>query len=404
MPLAGILSVALSLGGNIIPRRINDYTNPEGLLDRSVGGATAAESSQGSSRSVTVIDVTSEGPKTQKKAKEFADTVHMKATTKHHSKHNPNLEIIVGIILLCGCLSCILAACWLLQSGAIVVWWCTGKNWMYLWYGITVMSGLLENVSGAPFSKSWTIRISGLQPPEKLPSVVTTQADAMSAQTLESRKDELITVATKEEQPISLTNDEQATVKTIELPHGVFPLEKNILKELMKVYKTKGYKAKRNQTAIEETPLTSSNTVYVIFSIRGVHKRNTAFRLISKLIAVGVFVFSTALFASSALVTILAATITMILVLVAGIFGRVTAMWISTVIMRDKHVINLVVKEEQADQYMKALLAKKGLIYEVLSHVIVNGKCVRKYGLGLQWSMLLGVLAPPYDLKKITAS
>ncbi|KAF2471137.1 uncharacterized protein BDR25DRAFT_367836 [Lindgomyces ingoldianus] len=406
MPLAGVLSVALSLGGNIIPRRINDYTNPDGLLDRGAGGTTAAESPQGSLRNVTIIDLTSEGTETQRKAEEFADMVHMKAASESlRPKHKPKLEITVGIIILCACLSLILTACWILQSGAIVVWWCTGKNWMFLWYGLTVMSSLLENISGTPFSKSWTIRVSKLQPLEKMHYLATTRADPISAHSPASSRENLIAVSAKEERSISSKKDEHETVKTIEFANGVFPLEEtNLLKELRKVYRKKGYKAKSSQIIIEKTSTTSSNTVYVIFSIQGVHRRNAAFRLFSKLIAVGVFVFSTALFASSALVTILAATLTMTLVLFAGIFGRVAAMWISTVIMRDKHIIHLVVKEEQADRYMKALLARKGLIYEVLGHVITNGKCLRRYGLGLRWSMLLGVLAPPFHLKKVAAS
>lgn len=140
---------------------------------------------------------------------------------------------------------------------------------------------------------------------------------------------------------------------------------------------------------------------YVIISREGVLGQHTAFRLISKLVSVGAFTFSTALFASSALVTILVATVVMVLVLVAGIFGRVTAMWISAIIMRDRPVLHRVVKDEkEASVFMEVVLAQEDIICEVLGHVVINGRCVGRYGI-FRWSTFFGVLAPPYDVTKI---
>ncbi len=149
----------------------------------------------------------------------------------------------------------------------------------------------------------------------------------------------------------------------------------------------------------------SKDPFYVIISREGVDVRKTVLRLVSKLFSVAAFTFSTALFASSTLVTISFATIAMAMILSAGIFGRVTAMWISSVLMRDRPVLHRVVKDKkEASIFIEAILRKDNLICEVLEHVVINGRCVERYGLlrRLRWSRFLGVVARPYDVRRLT--
>jgi hypothetical protein len=36
--------------------------------------------------------------------------------------------------------------------------------------------------------------------------------------------------------------------------------------------------------------------------------------------------------------------------------------------------------------------------------VLIDGRCVKKYGKKLRWSTFLGVLASPYDLSKLAVN
>lgn len=108
-----------------------------------------------------------------------------------------------------------------------------------------------------------------------------------------------------------------------------------------------------------------------------------------------------ALFASSSLVTIQMAILVMALTLVAGVFGRVTAMWISAVIMRDRPVLHRVAKhQDDASVFMEAVLRKEGIVCEVMGHAVIAARCVKRNP-KWTWSALLGVLARAFDVSKI---
>lgn len=145
----------------------------------------------------------------------------------------------------------------------------------------------------------------------------------------------------------------------------------------------------------------SKDAFYVIISREGVRRGQTILPLFSKLISVTAFIVSTALFASSTLLQIQPAIIVMILVLCGGIFGRVIAMWISAVIMRDRPVLHRIVKtKKDADVFVEAILRKEGILCEVLGHIVVNGRCVKRHG-RFTWSTVIGVLASPFNIAKI---
>ncbi|KAF2869416.1 hypothetical protein BDV95DRAFT_577273 [Massariosphaeria phaeospora] len=397
MPLAGLLSMALSLGGNIIPRQIDDFIDLDnfsyGMRD------TAADDATGNTDECTDF------------AQSIADRV-----LHDQSGSSKTLEATIIVLILCGCLSCILAACWFLQSGAIVVWWCTGNNWMFLWYGITVFSGMLENLANVPFSRSWTIRVSRaprLVIPSGAPSVFAPDPpephDTHNTQQRPLSKDEgTVALAKdgshKDEKPVTpMSGPPTPSTPAPPPPRSNHPAksvnEKRILEKLARGYNTVG------TVTLQEPWSASLYPIYVIISQEGVSFPHRLLRVISKLIAVGAFTFGTALFASSSLVTILAATITMILVLAAGIFGRVAAMWLSRVLMKDRPIVHKVVKrKDDPNRYVEALLREDGLVCEVMGHVVVDGRVVKRDRRPLKWSMIFGVLAPPFDLRKLAKS
>jgi hypothetical protein len=145
-----------------------------------------------------------------------------------------------------------------------------------------------------------------------------------------------------------------------------------------------------------------NNPFYVIISIRGISNSHATLRVFSKFLSIGVFTVGTAMFASSTLITILVATVVSALVLIAGVFGRVTAMWMASEIMQNKPVIHRVVQHRyEAEQFIDAMLRKPNCLFEILGHLIVDGRCVKRYRRHLRWSKMLGVLAAPYDLMRL---
>jgi len=116
MPLAGILSMLLSLGGNIAPTEANDYELNSAL---SYGGmiATSKEDDE---------DGTEDTRPALSNAQAFAAQVDarsqdMKGGTKF-------VRVWYGVILQLFWLAVLLSACWFTQSGSILVWWCKVRS------------------------------------------------------------------------------------------------------------------------------------------------------------------------------------------------------------------------------------------------------------------------------------
>lgn len=144
------------------------------------------------------------------------------------------------------------------------------------------------------------------------------------------------------------------------------------------------------------------NPFYVIISIKGVEPAHAALRVLGKLLSIGVFTVGTAMFASSALVTIMIAVIVASLTIVAGVFGRVTAMWMASEIMQNRPVIHRVVANAaEAEQYVDSMLRKPNCAFEILGHIVVDGRCVKRCSRIARWSLIWGVLAKPFDFSKL---
>ncbi|KAH8796380.1 hypothetical protein BGZ57DRAFT_998130 [Hyaloscypha finlandica] len=396
MPIAGILSMMLSLGGNIVPMDISDYEQVDTF---SYAGMIPTADQKTNS---FVAKSTGET-----EAERFAALVHSRARDKLGARRS--VAIWFGIILQCFWLTCILIACWFLDSGSIIVWWCTNNGWMFFWFGIVAMSSLMENLAGVPFSRQWTIRVSraprieidegapwAIEPPQENYAPPTVSSPLVG-KPLNYSGDEDIGVTTTERITTFATSSRTSSynIERKPLPSQLSPDYQpvDILEGLEKGYNTVG------RIVLDRTkPWSASNDAfYVLLSVKGVSHAHAIFRVFSKFISICVFATGTCLFASSTLVTILASLVTAALILCAGIFGRVTAMWMASEMMKNKPVLHRVVQSrDEAGKYMDAILRQKGIACEVLGHVIVEGRCIKKFGKRLRWSSLLGVLASPY--------
>lgn len=156
----------------------------------------------------------------------------------------------------------------------------------------------------------------------------------------------------------------------------------------------------------QEAPWSSAaDAFYVLLSVQGVSSAHAFLRVFSKLISIGAFAVGTALFASSTLVTIIVALITATLILCAGIFGRVTAMYMASEMMRNEPVLHRVVRSRaEAAKYLEAIFRQPDLACEVLGHVIIQGRCFKRLTRRLRRSHLLGVLAKPYNLTRLATN
>ncbi len=106
-----MLSILLSLGGSIVPMEVNDYENVDAFQYQGM---------------VAVADVRVEdqdGHETKKtEAERFADQVLIRARDPVQSR--PTMSITLGMLIQVCAIGAILIACWFLESGAILVWWC----------------------------------------------------------------------------------------------------------------------------------------------------------------------------------------------------------------------------------------------------------------------------------------
>lgn len=114
MPIAGVLSMLLSLGGNIVPTDARDYELNTSAF--SYGGMIATHNEE------ELEDREDRHQSDESEAKLFATTV--KQRSKDMRGGTKYIRVWYGIALQCIWLAVLLATCWFTQSGSIIVWWC----------------------------------------------------------------------------------------------------------------------------------------------------------------------------------------------------------------------------------------------------------------------------------------
>lgn len=114
MPIAGVLSMLLSLGGNIVPTEASDYELNSSTF--SYGGMIATHTNDEEVEELEDYHSLSSG------AQAFAAKVE--ARSRDVRGGTRYIRVWYGIILQCVWLGVLLATCWFTQSGSIIVWWC----------------------------------------------------------------------------------------------------------------------------------------------------------------------------------------------------------------------------------------------------------------------------------------
>ena len=123
-PAAGVLSMFLSLGGNIVPQSSGDYEIKASSFQ--YGGLVATSTSE----DLHQDDDDMYDPNGSE-VQQFAARVERRGRELRGSRKG--LAIAFGMSLQCFWLGVLMAACWFTQEGTIIVWWCKAWGWMHLW-------------------------------------------------------------------------------------------------------------------------------------------------------------------------------------------------------------------------------------------------------------------------------
>lgn len=278
------------------------------------------------------------------------------------------------------------------------------------------LSSILENIAGVPFTKQWTIRVSRA-PKVRISDDAPLLAIHVTSDNLQehpglipNRKISSMASVSISPNPLDFTenNVNKMDNNNFTAPFNLHDTSSpflsttsrrvDLLQNLQAGYNTTG------QIIIDyDEPWTTSRVpFYVIISLEGVSTSHAALRVVSKAISVGVFAAGTATFASATLITISVALTILCLILGAGVFGRVVAMWMASTMMESKPIIHRVVRDErEAEDYISSILASQGLVLEILGHVVINGRCVARFNPWLSPASWFGVLAPPFDITSV---
>lgn len=129
MPLAGVLSMVISLGGNIIPMEVNQYEKIDTFeyqgyiaTDTRSKERDRHRNSFGPGMGTQMSTTSTTAQEERLNAEAFAELVYKRSRNPVGSR--PILAIVAGCLLQCLWLAIILYACYFLSSGAIIVWWC----------------------------------------------------------------------------------------------------------------------------------------------------------------------------------------------------------------------------------------------------------------------------------------
>jgi hypothetical protein len=285
------------------------------------------------------------------------------------------------------------------------------------WYFIVAVSSLIENVALVPFTKQWTIRVSraptGLQISEDAPSVMpflsTTYLD--TDYTINSRAgsrpgfDEMETIEMQDIPigPVQRT-DTDMTQKSVVVEYRTWaPHTVRGRSDFLHNLNKHGFNTVGKVHLGRDRPWAANrHSFLVILSVSGVSHSHAALRVVSKAMSVGTFAAGTAVYASANLITISVALTVLCLILGAGVFGRVASMWMVSEMMKENPVIHRVVaSEHEADRFIHEMLSTEGLVFELMGHVFINAKCVKRYNRWFSWSTIFGVLTSPFRFESI---
>ncbi|KAL9608897.1 MAG: hypothetical protein Q9167_006293 [Letrouitia subvulpina] len=386
MPLAGVLSMLLSLGGTMIPSQASEYEiKASGFSYGGLMATTKEEEKEDFPESK--LDERTEPEK-------FASKVEQRS--KDIRGGRKYIRVWYGIFIQIGWVSLLVFACWFASSGSVIPWWCTeNASWMLFWYSMVAISSILENIAGVPFTQQWTLRVS------RAPKLRISD-DAPSVRFLE--------------RPVSRTvfprrlssSTNPPSYPTTQVDEEDFSFAKPFTRPSTDVLDALevGLNCKGQVIMDNQEPWSASRVpFYVIISLEGISSSHAGLRVVSKAFSVACFAAGTLIFASAQFVTISVSLTVIFVVLSAGVFGRVVAMWMASEMIRTRPILHRVVKSRaEAAYYVDHIMALDGLTVEVLGHVIVNGRCIKRYNKWLRLATWFGILAEPYDVTKLAVS
>lgn len=285
------------------------------------------------------------------------------------------------------------------------------------WYLLVAISSLIENVALVPFTKQWTIRVStaptGIEISEDAPSVMPflrpacqdTDDITTSQNGSRSGLDELNTIELHEIPilPVHRSDTDRTQKSVVDEYRTWAPHTVRGRSDFLHNLKKHGFNTVGQVHLGRDRPWAANrHSFLVILSVSGVSHSHAALRVVSKAISVGTFAAGTALYASASLITISVALTVLCLILGAGVFGRVASMWMVSEMMKENPVIHRVVgSENEADKFIHEMLSTSGLVFEIMGHVFINGKCVKRYNRWFTWSNIFGVLTSPFRFDSI---
>lgn len=222
---------------------------------------------------------------------------------------------------------------------------------MYFWYFLVTAVSIFDNLVAAPFTKSYTIRVSRM--------------------------------------PTGIVLDHTAAKIT----------DRNRYENALEAIKSNPNINQRIRIAADTASAYSRTCFYVVISIQGISRPHAIAQILAKAASVAVFAFGTALFASSTLMSISVALMVLCLLLSCGVAGRVISMWIVATISREtKPILHKLVKsEKEVGEYVDAI-AKLNLQLEIDGHIILAGHCVHSRSPLFSAATYIGLLAKPYNV------
>jgi hypothetical protein len=119
VPLAGVMSMLLSLGGNIVPNTSGDYEQEGYTYGGIIGNTSNIGETESRLLSVKTID-----------AATFAQVV--KARADNPIGGSKRLVASIGIFCQVFWVGIIIFACWFTEEGSVIVWWCSVSNILHL--------------------------------------------------------------------------------------------------------------------------------------------------------------------------------------------------------------------------------------------------------------------------------
>lgn len=115
VPFAGVMSMLLSLGGNIVPNTSSDYEQEGYTYGGIIGNTSNIGDAESRLLSVKTID-----------AATFAQVV--KARADNPLGGSKRFVASIGIFCQVFWVGIIVFACWFTEGGSVIVWWCNVSN------------------------------------------------------------------------------------------------------------------------------------------------------------------------------------------------------------------------------------------------------------------------------------